>query len=121
MNGRTNSERRAKSSARFSRRVAMRAALLSGLALAASRLPSPAQARAQGSDFATALDQFVRGALQTYGVPGASVAVVSEGETIFLRGYGVRRLGEPAPVDENTVFQIGSCSKTFTAAALGTL
>jgi len=98
-------------------------AVLGGAGLAALRWqPSPA-ARAQGdnTEFTAALDSFIRGALQTYGVPGAGVAVVSEGRTIFQRGYGVRRLGEAAPVDENTVFQIASNTKPFTAAALGTL
>jgi CubicO group peptidase (beta-lactamase class C family) len=98
-------------------------ALLGGLGLAALRLqPLPAaRAQEEPTDFTAALDTFIRSALQTYGVPGAAVAVVLGDQTIFLRGYGVRRLGEPASVDENTVFQIASNTKPFTAAALGTL
>src|SRR5215216_5611094 len=72
---------RTHSSQRLSRRDAVRMAVLGGAGLAALRWqPSPA-ARAQGdnTEFTAALDSFIRGALQTYGVPGAGVAVVSEG------------------------------------------
>ena len=40
---------------------------------------------------------------------------------VLLKGYGVRKLGETTPVDENTLFGIGSNTKAFTAAALATL
>ena len=80
---------------------------------------SPAYAQAPLD--ATELDSFIRKAMSDYRVPGASVAVVKDDRVVFLRGYGVRRAGEPAPVDENTVFQIASDTKTFTAAALAAL
>src|SRR5215212_259106 len=67
------------------------------------------------------LDGFIQQAVTEYGVPGAAVAVVHAGDTVLLRGYGVRQVGEVAPVDENTVFQLASLSKTFTAAGLGAL
>ncbi len=67
------------------------------------------------------LDAFITAALADYGVPGAAVAVVKDGTPVLVRGYGVRQLGEAAPVDANTVFQLASVTKTFTAAALGTL
>ena len=116
--------RRATRGRSITRRAAVQAALGSGAALLAARAGRAAPVAGQPAtpaDFAAALDTFIRGAMQTYGIPGAAVAVVSEGQTIFQRGYGVRRLGEPAPVDENTVFQIASNTKPFTAAALGTL
>ena len=37
------------------------------------------------------------------------------------RGFGVRKLGEPAKVDGQTLFEIASNSKAFTAAALAML
>ena len=40
---------------------------------------------------------------------------------MLSKGYGVRKLGEATPVDENTLFGIGSNTKAFTAAALATL
>jgi CubicO group peptidase (beta-lactamase class C family) len=39
----------------------------------------------------------------------------------LAKGYGVRRLGDPTPVDADTLFGIGSNSKAFTTAALATL
>ena len=55
------------------------------------------------------------------GVPGMSVAIVENGRTSFLRGFGVRRLGAPDPVDVDTIFATGSTGKAFTVAALATL
>jgi CubicO group peptidase (beta-lactamase class C family) len=46
---------------------------------------------------------------------------VKDGEIVFAKGYGVRTLGAPEPVDERTLFAIGSTTKAMTAAALGIL
>jgi CubicO group peptidase (beta-lactamase class C family) len=54
-------------------------------------------------------------------VPGAWVAIVEGGEVTHARGYGVRALGAPEPVDADTLFQIGSTTKAFTAVALAIL
>lgn len=67
------------------------------------------------------LDDYVARAMKTYEVPGMAVAIVKDGKVLVSKGYGVRKLGEPAPVDENTLFGIGSNTKAFTAAALATL
>jgi CubicO group peptidase (beta-lactamase class C family) len=67
------------------------------------------------------LDTYVARAMQTFEVPGMAVAVVKDGKVVVAKGYGVRKLGEPIPVDENTLFGIGSNTKAFTAAALATL
>ena len=83
-------------------------------------LTVPAAAPETSAASIRGLDEFIREWMAAYGVPGVSVAIVQRGRTIFLRGYGVRRVGERAPVDENTVFQIGS-DTTFTAAALAAL
>ncbi|HSK09905.1 MAG TPA: serine hydrolase domain-containing protein, partial [Vicinamibacterales bacterium] len=66
------------------------------------------------------LDAVVARVMKTFEVPGLSVAIVRDGET-FTKGYGVRKLGEPAPVDARTLFGIASNTKVFTAAALGLL
>ena len=55
------------------------------------------------------------------GVPGLAVAIVEDGKVTLARGYGVRRLGEDAPVDADTIFQLGSVGKAFTTAALAVL
>lgn len=54
------------------------------------------------------------------GIPGGAYAIVRDGEIVESGGYGVRRLGEVAPVTPDTVFRIASVSKTF-AAQLGAM
>src|SRR5262249_22667832 len=67
------------------------------------------------------LDAWVQRAMKTFEVPGVSVAIVKDGGVVVARGYGVKKLGEPAPVDAKTLFGIASNTKAFTATALGVL
>ncbi len=67
------------------------------------------------------LDTYVREAMTQWKVPGLAVAVVKDGQVVVVRGYGVRELGKPERVDADTLFDIASNTKAFTAAALGTL
>jgi CubicO group peptidase (beta-lactamase class C family) len=67
---------------------------------------------------ATDLDAWVSRAMQTFEVPGLALAVVKDGRVVVAKGYGVRRLGDPAKVDEKTLFGIASNTKAFTATAL---
>ena len=67
------------------------------------------------------IDGYVARVMKTFDVPGVSLTVVKDGKTLLARGYGVRRLGEPAAVDAETLFGIASNTKVFTAAALGIL
>ncbi len=60
-------------------------------------------------------------ARKEFNVPGMSVGVVQDGKVVLVRGFGVRKLGETAPVTPNTLFAIASNSKAFTAAALAIL
>jgi CubicO group peptidase (beta-lactamase class C family) len=68
-----------------------------------------------------AFDDYVNQAMKDWEVPGMTIAVIKDDRIVFAHGYGVRELGKPAPVDENTLFAIGSSSKAFTAAALAML
>ncbi len=66
-------------------------------------------------------DALVAKIMKTFDVPGLAVSVVKDGQVVLAKGYGVRRLGEPAPVDARTLFGIASNTKAFTATALGLL
>jgi CubicO group peptidase (beta-lactamase class C family) len=66
-------------------------------------------------------DAEVTRALHLFQVPGLAMAVVKDGQVLLARGYGVRRLGNPAPVDGHTDFQIASNTKAFTTALLAQL
>lgn len=68
-----------------------------------------------------AFDAFVQTAMTKWETPGVAVSLVRDGTIVSAKGYGVRTIGAPAAVDENTTFAIASLTKAFTAAALATL
>ena len=78
---------------------------------------SHAQAQPPFPDF----DNYVTEAMALWKVPGLAVSVVKDDSIVFARGYGVRKVGSTEPVDERTIFAIGSSSKAFTAASIGML
>lgn len=81
-------------------------------------LTFPAAASAQPpADFA----QKVETLREEVGAPGIAIAIVEQGQTTLARGWGVRKLGDSAPVDSKTLFQTGSTGKAKTAAALAIL
>lgn len=67
------------------------------------------------------LDDCVEAAMRAWEVPGLAIAVVKDDSVVFARGYGVRELGRPDPVDENTVFAIASITKSFTSSSVAML
>jgi len=67
------------------------------------------------------VDRAAERARREFEVPGIAVAVVKDGRVVLSKGYGVRRLGEAAPVTPLTGFGIASNTKAFTAAALAML
>ena len=64
------------------------------------------------------LDKLIPQAMHDLEIPGLSIAVVKDDAVVLTKGYGVRKLGEPARVDEHTLFMIASTTKAFTAASL---
>jgi CubicO group peptidase (beta-lactamase class C family) len=69
----------------------------------------------------TGFDDLVARAMKDWRVPGLAMAVAKDGKVVVERGYGVRQLGQPAPVDSHTLFAIGSTTKAMTAALVGML
>jgi CubicO group peptidase (beta-lactamase class C family) len=67
------------------------------------------------------LDPYIRSAMDKTKVPGAAVAVIYNGQVVFLRGYGVRKVGEPEAIDPDTVFEIASVSKPIASTILASL
>lgn len=92
--------------------------LRTALAFAAAVATAPAAAQV---GLPRDLDAEVARALRLYQVPGMAMAIVKDGKVLLARGYGVRRMGEAAPVDANTYFQIASNTKAFTTALLAQL
>lgn len=68
-----------------------------------------------------AIDESVSQALEAWHVPGVAVAIVKDGEVIYLKGHGVKKQGRKDPITPETVFPLASCTKAFTSAAMGIL
>ncbi len=66
-------------------------------------------------------DDYVNKALRDWEVPGLAIAIIKDDRIVLAKGYGVRKLGDAAPVTERTLFAIGSSSKAFTAASVAML
>jgi CubicO group peptidase (beta-lactamase class C family) len=95
---------------------ARRNPILSGCGLAALLVaPLSAQEPFPG------LDRYISQAMAGWKVPGLAIAVVRNDSVLYLKGYGVQQLGAPAAVDERTLFEIGSSSKSFTATLVAML
>jgi CubicO group peptidase (beta-lactamase class C family) len=80
-------------------------------------LPAPSL-RGQSSDpaferVATVLTE----KMKEHKVPGVSLGIVRNG-TVMTSGFGVTNIDHPLPVTDDTVFQIGSITKTFTGTAI---
>ncbi|HEX3723343.1 MAG TPA: serine hydrolase domain-containing protein, partial [Nitrolancea sp.] len=69
-----------------------------------------------GEELFQRLGDYVQGEMERLGVPGVSLGVQYDGEE-YLAGFGVTSITNPLPVDGDTIFQIGSTTKTFTATA----
>lgn len=83
-----------------------------------STLYSFAQTDTLPSFIRDSLDNYVNRALRVWSIPGAAVCIIKDGKVITMKGYGVKEAGKPDKVDENTLFMIGSNTKSFTATAL---
>jgi CubicO group peptidase (beta-lactamase class C family) len=64
---------------------------------------------------------FVETSMQELGIPGASVALIDGGKVVYQGGFGVRELGKPERVDENTLFMAASNTKGMTTLLLSEL
>jgi beta-lactamase class C len=75
-------------------------------------------------DLAAYLDQFEQEFEQGMNdkrIPGASVVIVKDGRVVYQKGFGVKEKGKSDPVNEHTVFRLGSVSKGFASVLTGVL
>jgi CubicO group peptidase (beta-lactamase class C family) len=118
-------------SSRLSRRTLLRATAATSAATVASALFAapisadiapgssvrrPLAADSTAVNFGHLADQ-VRAEMERLGVPGVAVGVV-HGDHQYVAGFGVTNIDHPLPVDADTLFQIGSTTKTVTATAI---
>jgi CubicO group peptidase (beta-lactamase class C family) len=66
-------------------------------------------------------DDFINTTIREWQLPGLAIAIVKDGTVIFSQGFGKRNVEQGLDVTPNTLFPIASCTKAFTATALGLL
>ena len=71
-------------------------------------------------DVTGALDEFVAYAMDAFDIPGAAIAIVQDGEVVYLEGFGVTIEGG-SPITPDTHMMIGSTGKTMTALLVASL
>lgn len=67
------------------------------------------------------LDEYIPDLMRYFGAPGLAISIVQDGEIKYSKGFGTKTINRNDPVDNNTLFAIGSISKSFTAVALAML
>ena len=75
----------------------------------------------QGKDGLADFDQVVTDAMKDSRIPGISVAIVKHGKVVYASAFGYRDVEKTLPVTTDTLFAIGSITKSFTALAFGML
>jgi len=97
------------------------ARLMTRLSLLATALVLVRSVAIAADEPTAGLEATITKALDDWQVPGLAIAIVKDDHVVFAKGFGVRKKGEPASVDADTLFAIGSTSKAFTAATLAML
>jgi len=64
---------------------------------------------------------FIQQSLDQQMAPGAAVAIIRDSSVVFLKGFGYRDALSRDPINEHTVFRLGSVSKCFAAVLSGVL
>ena len=64
------------------------------------------------------IDAFVIGMMKDKAVPGITLGIVKDGKVFYERGYGYRNIHDELPMTPDTLYGIGSSSKSFVALAM---
>ncbi|MGB3642766.1 MAG: serine hydrolase domain-containing protein [Rivularia sp. (in: cyanobacteria)] len=67
------------------------------------------------------IEPFINQLMEDFEVTGLSIGIIKNDSIVYSKGFGTRKINENLPVNENTIFGIGSISKSFTALTLGIL
>src|SRR5882724_11109400 len=96
---------------------------IAALAVALS-LSSPGYAQDDSAKVAQKLqgfDDYMEKVLKDWNAPGIGVGIVAGDKLVFAKGYGYRDYGKKLPFTPETLVQIASNSKLFTAVSAGIL
>ena len=69
-------------------------------------------------EFLQGFEESAQTLVEKYHIPGTSVALAKEGEVIYQKSFGFRNVVNAYPINEDTVFGIGSITKSFTCVAI---
>lgn len=64
------------------------------------------------------VDDYVKAQMEKQHIPGLSLAAVLEGKVVLARGYGLANVELNVRATPDTVYEIGSITKQFTATAI---
>ena len=67
---------------------------------------------------ASSVDEYIRGEMKKRRIPGLALVVIKDGEIVKMEGYGLATLEHDVPVTPDTVFELASVTKQFTATAI---
>ena len=83
-----------------------------------TRLAETVKRDAKTASSSDAFDAYIQSRMQRRHIPGVSVAIVRDGKVVRAKGYGLANVELSVPATENTVYQLASVTKTFTATAV---
>ena len=95
--------------------------LVSVALLGANALYADANAQALPADVTTRIDDIITRRMEAAPFPGLAIAIERKGELVYAKGFGKADLEQDVPVTVDTVFPIGSITKSFTGLALAQL
>jgi CubicO group peptidase (beta-lactamase class C family) len=85
---------------------------------AQTRPGQPQSHQAPHAHSTAAIDRYLESEMRRQNIPGISLAVVKNGRPLYVKSYGVATLEHDVRTKPQTVFQIGSVGKQFTAVAV---
>ena len=94
---------------------------LSGTRTFAQDSPGASQSSSESQGLLEGFDEYVQRIMDVWHIPGLAVGVIHEGEVVSVRAFGRRDFEGQLPVTTETLFPIGSITKSFTASGLGML
>ncbi len=103
------------------------ALLLLGTPPAKSQTATPPKLTTSAENEAIALKatEYLLKVKSDWHIPGMALSIVKDGQIVFAKGFGVKDISKEGEgsqqVSENTLFQIGSVSKSFTALVMASL
>lgn len=77
--------------------------------------------KAANEEIVRGIDNYIQKVKDEWKLTGIAASFAKGGEVIYSKAYGVKEQGKSEPVDVNTIFQIGSVSKSFTATVMASL